>query len=78
MNSTLGAKKSSFCVANLRNSWLFRAIGALNLNLFAYNLLRPELIRGSLAYFFEQYVEGAGASVHGTGRCIGDNEIGLA
>ena len=48
MNSTLAAKKSSFCVANLRNSWLFRAIGALNLNLFAYNLLRPELIRGSL------------------------------
>ena len=78
MNLYLAAKISSFCVANLRNSWLFRAIGALNLNLFAYNLLRPELIRGSLAYFFEQYVEGAGASVHGTGRCIGDNEIGLA
>ena len=48
MNSYLAAKNSSFCVAYLRNSWLFRAIGALNLNLFARNLLRPEQIRGSL------------------------------
>ena len=33
MNSCLAAKKSSFCVANLGNSWLFAAIDVLNLNL---------------------------------------------
>ena len=53
MNLYLAAKISSFCVANLRNSWLFRAIGALSLNPFAYNLLRPELIRGSLEVAFD-------------------------
>ena len=50
MNLHLGAKKSSFCVANLRNSWLLRAIGALNLALLAPNLLSPEQIRGSLEF----------------------------
>ncbi|MCJ7556432.1 MAG: hypothetical protein MUP90_05890, partial [Gammaproteobacteria bacterium] len=50
VNSTLAAKSSSFCVANLRNSWLFRALGALNLNRFAHNPLRPEQIRGSLEH----------------------------
>ena len=48
MNSYLASKRSSFCVANLRNSRLFRASGVLNLNPFAHNLLRPEQIRGSL------------------------------
>jgi len=42
MNGYLAAKKSSFYVANLRNNWLFRAIGGMNLNLFASNLLRPD------------------------------------
>jgi hypothetical protein len=50
MNSHLAAKTPSFCVANLRNSWLLRAIGALNLNLFAGNPLRPEQSRSSLAH----------------------------
>jgi len=42
MNSYLAANNSSFTVANLRDSWLFRALVTLNLNLFASNLLRPE------------------------------------
>ena len=50
MNVYLAPKKSSFYVANLRNSWLLRAIGALNLNLFAHNLLLPEQTRGSLEH----------------------------
>jgi hypothetical protein len=33
MNSYLAPKMSSFCVANLRNSQLLRAIRALNLNI---------------------------------------------
>jgi len=33
MNSYLVSKMSSFCVANLRNSQLLRAIRALNLNI---------------------------------------------
>ncbi|GMR08518.1 MAG: hypothetical protein BMS9Abin26_1523 [Gammaproteobacteria bacterium] len=33
MNLHLTSKISSFCVANLRNSWLLRAIRALNLNI---------------------------------------------
>jgi hypothetical protein len=40
---------SSFCVANLHNSLLFRAIRALNLKIFDHNLLRPEWISGSPA-----------------------------
>jgi len=56
MNSYLASKIPSFFVAliaptvgaNLRNSLLLRAIFALNLNILAYNLLRPELIRDSL------------------------------
>ncbi len=42
MNSHLVSKMSSFCVANLHNSPLLRAIRALNLNIFNHNLLRPE------------------------------------
>ena len=33
VNSYLAFKRSSFGVANLRNSWLLRAIPALNLNI---------------------------------------------
>ena len=42
MNSYLVSKMSIFRVANLRNSWLLRAIRALNLNIFDHNLLRSE------------------------------------
>jgi len=42
MNVYLATKKSGFYVAHLRNSWLLRAIGALNLSFFASNLLRPD------------------------------------
>jgi len=64
MNLYLASKISSFFVANLgsgvllrptscihavvRNSLLLRAIRALYLNNLDRNLLRPELIRGSL------------------------------
>ena len=48
MNEHLEPKISNFFVANLRNSWLLRAIGALNLNILNLNLFRPDLIRGSL------------------------------
>ncbi len=48
MNSCLASKISSFCVPNLRNNPLLRAIRALNLNILDHNLLRPELTRGSL------------------------------
>ena len=47
MNEHLEPKISNFFVANLRNSWLLRAIGALNLNILNLNLFRPDLIRGS-------------------------------
>jgi hypothetical protein len=33
MNSYLAPEMPSFCVANLRNSWLLRAIRALNLGI---------------------------------------------
>ena len=36
------------CVEDLRNSLLLRAICALNLSILHHNLLRPDLIRGSL------------------------------
>jgi hypothetical protein len=49
MNSYLAPKMSSFCVANLRNSWLLRAIRALNLNILNHNLLRSEWIRRSIS-----------------------------
>jgi len=42
MNSYLVPKTSSFCVANLRDSLLLRAIRALKLNILDHNLLRPE------------------------------------
>ena len=42
MNSYLMSKISSSGVANLSNSVLLRAIRALNLNILAHNLLRPE------------------------------------
>jgi hypothetical protein len=42
MNSYLAPKISSFCVAHLRNSWLLRAIRALNLNTLEHKLLRSE------------------------------------
>ena len=41
-NSYLASRMSSFCAANLRNSPLFRAIRALNLNILDRNLLRSE------------------------------------
>ncbi len=54
-HSTKGrAKISSFCIPNLRNNPLLRAVRALypkgitNLNILGHNSLRPELIRGSL------------------------------
>ena len=70
MNLYLRSKISSFFVENLRNSWLLRAISASNLNILDRNLLRPELIRGSLAntQFFLQVVD------IGTTVC----EIGIA
>jgi Ca-activated chloride channel family protein len=52
MNSHLASKRSSFGVANLRNSTLLRAIHALNLNSLNRpdigTLLRPDLFRGPL------------------------------
>ena len=48
MESHLARRLSSFRVANLRNSALLGAIGALNLNILHHNLLPPESIRGSL------------------------------
>ena len=64
MNSYLALRKANFCVtykdvgegreqealsfANLRNSSLLRAIRRLEFDISKYNLLRPELIRGSL------------------------------
>ncbi len=42
LNSYLAPKMSSFCVANLRNSQLLRAIRALNPFILDRNLLRPE------------------------------------
>ncbi len=48
MNEYLEFKMPNFFVANLRNSWLFRAICASNLNILNLNLFRPDLIRGSL------------------------------
>jgi len=42
MNLHLGSKKSSFFVANLRNSQLLRSLCALNLTPLAPNLLSPE------------------------------------
>ena len=49
MNENLESKMPSFFVTNLRNSWLLRAIRALNVNRLNRNLLRPDLFRGSLA-----------------------------
>ncbi|MEA1889572.1 MAG: hypothetical protein U9N50_07335, partial [Pseudomonadota bacterium] len=49
-NSYLTPIISSFIVVNLRNSQLLRVIHASNLNILGRNLLRPELIRGSLKY----------------------------
>jgi hypothetical protein len=51
MNENLEPKMSNFFVANLRNSWLLRAICALNLNILNLNLFRPDLIRGSLGLY---------------------------
>jgi len=48
MNENLESKMSNFCVANLRNSPLLRAIHALNLDILALNLFCPELIRDPL------------------------------
>ena len=42
MNLNLVSKISSFCVADLRNSQLLRAIHALILNILNDNLLHPE------------------------------------
>jgi len=53
MNENLEPKMHNFFVALLvsekaRNSWLLRAIRALNLNILNLNLFRSDLIRGSL------------------------------
>jgi len=48
MNEHLAAKISGYCVANLRNSLLLRAIRRLVPENFSSNLHHPELIRGSL------------------------------
>jgi phosphoserine aminotransferase len=48
MNEHLASKISGFCVANLRNSLLLRAIRRLEPEYFEHNLLHPELIRDSL------------------------------
>jgi len=50
MSLYLAIKKSSLCVANLRNSLLLGEIGASNLNFFASYLLRPDQVRGSLNF----------------------------
>ena len=44
-------KSAGSCVANLRNSVLFRAIRALDLTHLNHNLRRSELIGGSVAKF---------------------------
>jgi hypothetical protein len=49
MNSHLTPKISIFFVEKLRNSWLLRALFASNLYILDRNLLRSELIRGSLS-----------------------------
>ena len=48
MNSHFASQFSCFCVANLRNSLLLRAIRRLESGELSYKLFRPELIRGSL------------------------------
>jgi len=42
MNAHLALGISSFCVANLRDSWPFSAICVLNLKILEHDLLRPE------------------------------------
>ena len=49
MNSRIVFKSAGSCVANLRNSALFRAIRALDPTHLNDNLHRSELIRGSLS-----------------------------
>ncbi len=48
MNLHLAPKMPRYSVANLRNSLLLRAIRALYRNILNRNLLRPDVIRGSL------------------------------
>jgi hypothetical protein len=48
MNSHLGPEMHGFCVANLGNSSLLPAIFALKPHISDTNLLRPDLISGSL------------------------------
>jgi len=48
MNSHLALKISGFRVANPRSRWLLRAIYAVKLKNREHDLLRPELIGGSL------------------------------
>ncbi|MCK5661886.1 MAG: hypothetical protein KAI17_00295 [Thiotrichaceae bacterium] len=50
MNSYPAPRKTSFCVTNFRNSSLLRAIRCLEHVFSENNLLRPELIKGSLKY----------------------------
>jgi len=47
MNSYLAPRMPSFVVAKLRNSWLLRVLGALNLNILHHHLLRPESVGDS-------------------------------
>ena len=51
MNLNLVSKISSFCVADLRNNQLLRAIHVLILNILNDNLLHPEYIRDSLIVY---------------------------
>ena len=48
MNRHLVAKMHRFGVADLRNSWLLRAIRALNRHILIDNLFGPDLLRGSI------------------------------
>ncbi len=48
MNSHFASQFPCFCVANLRNSLLLRAIRRLESGKLRYKLFRPELIRGSI------------------------------
>jgi len=47
MDLHLAAKIRCFFVANLRNSWLLRAMCASNQRIFISNLYGPDLFKGS-------------------------------
>ncbi|MCG8012534.1 MAG: hypothetical protein JAY64_12655, partial [Candidatus Thiodiazotropha weberae] len=53
MNRHLVAKMHRFCVADLRNSGLYRAICALVRQLLIDNLFGSDLFRGSLRFAYK-------------------------